>query len=493
MWQGPLEKVDDFRYMIPSSYRKDMNREGILFTSSDMLPHLLQDQACEQVANVATLPGLAGPSMAMPDVHWGYGFPIGGVAATLFDEGGVISPGGVGFDINCGVRLLSTSLTEEEVRPKVKEITEELFKNVPSGIGSKARIRVDPGQLEEILASGAKWAVSEGFGEERDLLHMEENGGMEGADPDQVSDKAKKRGRPQVGSLGAGNHFLEIQRVDEIYDPEAGRIMGVREKGQIMIMIHTGSRGLGYQVCQDQVRSLESLFHGSSHNFHSDKFGITIPDRQLVSAPLGSNEADSYLGAMRSAANYAWANRQLITHWTRESLSTVMGRDVSEMKVDMVYDIAHNIAKVEEHVIDGSRKKVCVHRKGATRSFGPGHLDVPLSYRDVGQPVLIPGDMGTASYLLAGTQEAMDMTFGSTCHGAGRVLSRTKAVKSFRPNDVVRDLAERGIHVKAASPKVVSEEAPQAYKNIDAVIEIAHGSGISRKIARMTPLAVVKG
>jgi tRNA-splicing ligase RtcB len=429
----------------------------------------------------------------MPDVHWGYGFPIGGVAATLLDEGGVISPGGVGFDINCGVRLLSTTLTEGDVRPRVKELTEELFKNVPSGIGSKARIRVGPHQLEEILSTGAKWAVSEGYGEERDLLHMEENGGMEGADPDQVSDKAKKRGRPQVGSLGAGNHFLEIQMVDEIYDPEAARIMGVREKGQIMIMIHTGSRGLGYQVCQDQVRSLESLFHGSSGNFHSDKFGITIPDRQLVAAPLGSREADSYLGAMRSAANYAWANRQLITHWTRESVASVIGKEVSELKVDMVYDIAHNIAKVEDHVVEGSRKKVCVHRKGATRSFGPGHPELPLAYQEIGQPVLIPGDMGTASYLLAGTERAMELTFGSTCHGAGRVLSRSKAVRNFRPADVVKGLAEKGIHVKAASPKVVSEEAPQAYKDIDSVIEVAHGSGISRKIARMVPIAVVKG
>ncbi len=493
MWQGPLEKLDDYRYRIPATYRDDMKKDGILFTSPKMLPHLLEDQACEQVVNVATLPGLAGPSMAMPDVHWGYGFPIGGVAGTLYDEGGVISPGGVGFDINCGVRLLSTSLTEEEVRPKVVALTDELFKNVPSGIGSKARIRVDQGQLEEILSSGAKWAVSEGFGEDRDLKHMEENGGMEGADPDQVSDKSKKRGMPQVGSLGAGNHFLEIQRVDEIYDPEAAKIMGVREKGQIMIMIHTGSRGFGYQVCHDQVRSLESLYHGSPGNFHSEKFGITIPDRQLVAAPLGSKEADSYLGAMRSAANYAWANRQLITHWTRESINSVLGKDVSEMKIDMVYDIAHNIAKVEEHVVDGVRKKVCVHRKGATRSFGPGHKDVPITYSEIGQPVLIPGDMGTASYLLAGTQKAMDSTFGSTCHGAGRMLSRSKAVRSFRPEDVVSGLAKKGITIKAASPKVVSEEAPQAYKDIDDVIEVAHGSGISRKIARMTPIADVKG
>ncbi|MGA1792888.1 MAG: RtcB family protein [Thermoplasmatota archaeon] len=493
MWHGPLEKMDDHRYRIPASYREDMRREGILFTSEEMLPSILSDEACEQIANVATLPGLAGPSMAMPDVHWGYGFPIGGVAATLYDEGGVVSPGGVGFDINCGVRLLSTSLTEDEVRPRVKELTEAMFRNVPSGIGSKARIRVGARELDEILSSGAKWAVANGYGYKRDLDHMEENGGMEDADPDEVSEKAKKRGMPQVGSLGAGNHFLEVQRVDEIFDPETAKGMGVREVGQIMVMVHTGSRGLGYQVCSDQVRSLENLYHGQGKSYHSDKFGITIPDRQLVAAPLGSKEADAYLGAMRSAANYAWANRQLITHWTRESFSSVLGKEVSELEIDLVYDIAHNIAKVEEHQVEGRRRKVCVHRKGATRAFGPGHPEIPADYGDLGQPVLIPGDMGTASYLLAGTEAAMDLTFGSTCHGAGRVLSRSKAVKSFRPDGIVKELAKKGIHVRAASPKVLSEEAPQAYKDIDQVIEVAHGSGISRKIARMTPIAVVKG
>jgi tRNA-splicing ligase RtcB len=322
---------------------------------------------------------------------------------------------------------------------------------------------------------------------------MEEGGSIDGALPEKVSDKAKKRGLPQVGSLGAGNHFLEIQRVDEIYDIEAARKMGVEREGQVMVMIHTGSRGLGYQVCQDQVRSLESHYSKDGRDFVSEKFGIRIPDRQLVAAPLDSKEAESYLGAMRSAANYAWANRQLITHWTRESFYGVIGKDASELRMDLVYDIAHNIAKIEEHDIDGKRTAVCVHRKGATRAFGPGHPEIPQPYKDVGQPVLIPGDMGTASYLLAGTRKAMELTFGSTCHGAGRVMSRSKAVRNFRPENVVRDLGSRGIHVKAASKKVLSEESPDAYKDIDQVIEVAHGSGISKKIARMTPIGVVKG
>ncbi len=493
MWQGPLEKIDDYRYRIPTSYRDDMKKEGILFSSPEMVKNVLNDEACEQIANVATLPGLAGPSMAMPDVHWGYGFPIGGVAATLVDEGGVISPGGVGFDINCGVRLISTGLDEGEIRPKVRDLVEELFKNVPSGVGSKARIRLDPGQLNEVLENGAAWAVSEGYGVERDLERMEEGGNMDGALSEEVSDKAKKRGRPQVGSLGAGNHFIEVQKVDRIYDPIGAKAMGVEREGQVMVMIHTGSRGLGYQVCQDQVRFLETRYRKDGNEFVSDKFDIRIPDRQLVAAPLGSKEADSYLGAMRSAANYAWANRQLITHWTRESFSSVLGKDVSDMRMDLVYDIAHNIAKVEEHSVDGVKKKVCVHRKGATRAFGPGHPEIPLPYREIGQPVLIPGDMGTASYLLAGTQKAMELTFGSTCHGAGRVLSRSSAIRNFTPESVLNKLNKKGITVKAASQKVLSEESPDAYKDIHQVTEEAEGSGISRKIGRMVPIAVVKG
>jgi len=493
MWKGSLEKVDEFTYRIPKSYRKDMLQDGLLFSSERMLDSILSDEACEQVANVATLKGLVGPSMAMPDVHWGYGFPIGGVAATSVDEGGMISPGGVGFDINCGVRLLATNLLEDDVRPHIKEITDTMFRNVPSGVGSKARINVSRSQLDSILENGAAWAVENGFGRDEDLLRMEEGGAMEGALPEEVSDRAKKRGLPQVGSLGAGNHFLEIQRVDEIFEPDTAARMGVERPGQIMVMIHTGSRGLGYQVCQDQVRELESLYRKDGDRFVSDRFGIKIPDRQLVGVPFGSKEAGSYLGAMRCAANYAWANRQLITHWTRNSFESVLEKVGMEPQLDLVYDVAHNIAKVEEHIHEGRKIKVCVHRKGATRAFGPGSEDVIGPYRDVGQPVLIPGDMGTSSYLLVGTDTAMKRTFGSTCHGAGRLLSRTKAVRSFRSDEIIRGLSSQGIYVRAASKKVVAEEAPDAYKNIDDVVEVAAGAGISRKVARMRPIAVVKG
>jgi tRNA-splicing ligase RtcB len=493
MWQGTYEKVDDYTFRIPRTYRKDMKEDGFFFSSEGMLESLLKDEACEQIANVATLPGLAGPSMAMPDVHWGYGFPIGGVAATLIDEGGVVSPGGVGFDINCGVRLLRTDLTEEDVRPLSRQIADTIFRNVPSGVGSKARITVDPGQLESIMTEGAGWAVEEGYGTEDDLLHMEENGAIEGADSSKVSEKAKRRGLPQVGSLGAGNHFLGMQKVEEIFDEKAAGAMGIHSRGQVTVMIHTGSRGFGYQVCQDRVRDLEHLYRKQGGSFRSDKFDITIPDRQLVAAPLGSREADDYLGAMRCAANYAWTNRQLITHWIRESFNEVLGANGMEGDLSLIYDIAHNIAKIEEHVVEGNRRKVCVHRKGATRSFGPGHPEIPTDYNDVGQPVLIPGDMGTASYLMAGTETAMGRTFGSTCHGAGRVLSRSKAIRSFKPQMIIDKLASKGIYVKANSPKVVSEEAPDAYKDIEAVIEVAHGAGLSKKVARMVPIAVVKG
>ncbi len=493
MWQGTYEKMSDFIYRIPRSYREDMRTEGMFFTSERMMVDLFKDEACEQLVNVSTLPGLAGPSLAMPDAHWGYGFPIGGVAATLQDEGGVVSPGGVGFDINCGVRLLRTSLMARDVQPFIKELTDIMFKNVPSGVGSKARIRVSNDDLEEILSTGAKWAVEQGYGKIDDLDRMEENGGMVGADPKEVSMRAKARGLPQVGSLGAGNHFLEVQKVDEIFDPIAAKAMGIDNKDQVVVLIHTGSRGLGYQVCEDKVRELESHYNKDGKNYTSMGFNITVPDKQLVCAPLGSEEANSYLGAMRSAANYAWANRQLITHWVRESFTAALKGTDHDPEMSVVYDVAHNIAKMECHNIEGKRRMVCVHRKGATRAFGPGSEGVPDAYSTVGQPVLIPGDMGTASYLLAGTGKAMDLTFGSTCHGAGRVLSRSKAIESFRSNDIIRDLASRGIYVRAASPKVVAEEAPQAYKDVDAVVEVVCGAGLSKKVARMVPLAVIKG
>jgi len=493
MWHGTFEMISDFIYKIPMSYRKDMRTDGIFFTSERMREDLFRDEACEQLVNVSTLPGLAGPSLAMPDAHWGYGFPIGGVAATLQDEGGVISPGGVGFDINCGVRLLRTSLTATDIQPFIKELTDAMFKNVPSGVGSKARIRVSSSDLEDILSTGAKWAVEQGFGKEGDLEMMEENGGMRGADPNEVSARAKTRGLPQVGSLGAGNHFREVQKVDDIYDHIAAKAMGIEAKDQIVVLIHTGSRGLGYQVCDDKVRELESHYSKDGSNYKSTDFNILVPDKQLVCAPLGTEEANSYLGAMRSAANYAWANRQLITHWVRESFTDVLKGTGLNADISVVYDVAHNIAKMEEHMVAGRRKMVCVHRKGATRAFGPGSECIPSIYSTVGQPVLIPGDMGTASYLLAGTERAMELTFGSTCHGAGRVLSRSKAIESFRSNDIIRELSSRGIHVRAASPKVVAEEAPQAYKDIEEVVKVVCGAGLSKSVARMVPMAVIKG
>lgn len=493
MWQGKLKQGSEFTYSIPEDYKEGMRVPGTVFTSERLLDALLQDNACEQVANVATLPGITGRSLAMPDAHWGYGFPIGGVAATLVDEGGVVSPGGVGFDINCGVRLLSTNLTEEDVRGRIKELSESIFRNVPSGVGSKARIKVSPRELEDILLHGAAWAVDEGYGLDDDLYHIEENGQMKGAMPEHVSKKAKTRGLPQVGSLGAGNHFIEVQRVDAILDEAAAKAMGITAIGQIAVMIHTGSRGLGYQVCQDQVSDLGSTFEKDGDSYRSERHGFSIPDRQLVAAPFGSREAESYLGAMRSAANYAWANRQLITHWIRQSLSSVLGMEGEGSGVKVVYDIAHNIAKVEEHLIGGRRRKVCVHRKGATRSFGPGEEGVPADYSDIGQPVIIPGDMGTASYLMVGTRSAMGLSFGSTCHGAGRVLSRTKAIQKFSSNSIIRALGERGIRVMAASPKVVAEEAPDAYKDIEEVVRVAEGADLSRRVARFTPMAVIKG
>ena len=493
MWDGPLEKISDYTYRIPRSYRGDMNVEGLLIASEEMLESIKSDNACEQIVNVSTLPGLAGPSMAMPDIHWGYGFPIGGVAATFVDEGGVVSPGGVGFDINCGVRLLVSGLRAEHVRPRRKELANRMFENVPSGVGSKAKIRVDHKQLEKILTTGAEWAVGEGYGRDEDLLHIEEGGNIPGADPGKVSAKAKKRGLPQVGSLGAGNHFLEIQEVVDIFDGPAASKMGIEETGQVTVMIHTGSRGFGYQVCQDHVNELSKGFRKEGKGFKSDKWGFTIPDRQLVAAPLDSSEAQAYLGAMKAAANYAWTNRQLITHWVRRSFEEVLGPDMIDDDLGIVYDVAHNMAKIEEHSVDGSRKKLCVHRKGATRAFGPGNPALPPDYSEIGQPVLIPGDMGTSSYLLSGTSEAERSTFGSTCHGAGRVMSRSKAKRSFGSRDVTSWLEGRGIYLRANSEKVVREEAPDAYKNIEDVIEAAHGSGISRKVARMKPIAVVKG
>jgi tRNA-splicing ligase RtcB len=491
-WNGPLNKVTDYKFEIPQDYRADMRTSGIIYVNEVLLSKLRGDMAPEQVVNVATLPGILGSSLAMPDIHWGYGFPIGGVAAVDAEEG-VISPGGVGYDINCGVRLVSTNLELEDIKPKIREIVDAMYKNVPSGLGSEGKVHVNWNQLEQVLRNGARWAVENGYGWEDDLKHLEENGCMEGADPSQITQKAKQRGLPQLGSLGAGNHFLELQKVEQIYDETIAKAFGITNKNQIMVMIHTGSRGCGYQICDDQIRELSKHFRKDGNLFVSDEFKIKLPDRQLVCAPVNSRPGENYFKAMKCAANYAWTNRQMIVHWVREAFEKVLNRSAEELGMEIVYDVAHNIAKLEEHMIEGQRKKVYVHRKGATRAFGPEHEEIPAKYKSVGQPVLIPGDMGTASYVLVGTELGMKEAWGSTCHGAGRVMSRRAATRKFRSDSIIQNLLGKGIYVRATSKKVVAEESPDAYKDVDSVVEVTHGAGISCKVAKMAPLGVVKG
>ena len=487
-WNGPLNKIGNYRYEIPSSYKGENNNlrmqtSAVIYVDDSMIPDIRGDNAPEQAANTTMLPGIVGKALAMPDIHWGYGFPIGGVAATDA-ENGVISPGGVGFDINCGVRLVRTNLHVNNLNEsKIKELIDEMFKNVPSGLGSEAKIRLNRQDLNEILKRGAKASIEKGYGWQQDTEFLEENGCLDYADLSCISEKAVQRGVSQVGSLGAGNHFLEVQRVAEIYDPDVAKVFGIKEIGQIMVMIHTGSRGFGHQVCTDHLQVLEKCVQ---------KYKIWLPDKQLACAPINSNEGQSYLKAMACAANFAWANRQLIVHWVRESFEKVLGTSAENMDMNIVYDVCHNIAKLEEHVIDGKKRMVYVHRKGATRAFGPGKTQIPIKYRDVGQPVLIPGDMGTESYLLKGTKESEE-TFGSTCHGAGRVLSRHQAIHRWRGEEIVKELKSRGIYVHAASFKVLAEEAPGAYKNIKKVVEVTQGAGISKKVVRLVPLGVVKG
>ena len=487
-WNGPLKKFDDFRYEIPSSYKGEKNNlrmqtSAVIYADEKMISSIRNDNAPEQTANMAMLPGIVGKAMAMPDIHWGYGFPIGGVAATDA-ENGVISPGGVGFDINCGIRLVRTNLHFDDLdEGKIHSLVDEMFKNVPSGLGSKAKIRLSVKELEDVLKLGARWGVENNYGWDEDLEFLEENGCLEYADLSVISQRAKQRGASQLGSLGAGNHFLEIQKVEEIFDSNIAKIYGIKNKGQIVVMIHTGSRGFGHQVCTDHLRVLEQAVK---------KYNIWLPDKQLACAPVNSREGENYFKAMACAANFAWCNRQMIVHWIRESFERIMNVSAEDLGMHIVYDVCHNIAKLEEHEVNGKRRKVYVHRKGATRSFGPGRKEVPLKYRDVGQPVLIPGDMGTESYLLHGTDKAEE-TFGSTCHGAGRVLSRTRARKKWRGEDIVRQLKNRGIYIHPASFKVAAEEAPGSYKDIRNVVDVVHGAGISRKVVKFVPLGVVKG
>ncbi|MCD6341371.1 MAG: RtcB family protein [Thaumarchaeota archaeon] len=484
MSKVPLEKVSDVIWRIPR-YRSDMRVPVLVFASEELLKKIQQDRTLVQAANVATLPGILKHAVVLPDAHEGYGFPIGGVAATGYDEG-VISPGGVGYDINCGVRLMVTNLEEKDVRPKLKELVETIFRNVPSGLGSKRKdFRVTKSELDRISVEGARYIIEKfGLGWHEDLKHIEEEGCLEGADPSYVSATAKNRGFPQIGTLGSGNHFLEVQTVDKIFDERAAERMGITHEGQVTVLVHTGSRGFGHQICSDYLKVMERA---------AAKYGIKLPDRELACAPANSREAESYLKAFKCAVNFAFANRQAISHWVRQSFEQVFKQPAESMGLNLVYDVAHNIVKLEEHVIDGVKRKVWVHRKGATRSFPAGHPLIPEDYRDLGQPVLLPGSMGTSSWVLLGNPKAMEMTFGSTAHGAGRTMSRAAAKRMLRARQVLNDLNRRNIYIRSDSLETVVEEADQAYKDVDLVAEVSHRAGIGTKVARLVPMGVVKG
>ena len=482
-WDGPLEKINEYKYRIPKSYKNGMLVDGLIYANEKLLADIKKDKAPEQVANVACLPGIVGYSLAMPDIHWGYGFCIGGVAATDPESGGVISPGGVGYDINCGVRLLSTGLKFDEIKSRLAKIADVLFNEIPSGIGSKGEIRLSQKEEKKILIDGAKWAVKHGFGVEEDLIYCEESGAIDGADPEVISLRAYERGRPQAGTLGSGNHFLEVQVIEEIFEDKIAKSLNLF-KDQITIMIHTGSRGFGYQVCDDYLRLMNKCIN---------KYGIYVPDRQLACAPINTPEAREYIGAMYAAANYAWANRQVLTHLVRETVSKLFGVSWQSLAITLIYDVAHNIAKFEKHTVGNRQKLLCIHRKGATRSFGPGNPDLPAKYRAIGQPVIIPGDMGRFSYLLVGTKRAEEESFASTCHGAGRLKSRHEALRMLDSREIINTLKHKGIEVRSQELKTIAEEAPFAYKDIDDVINVVEQAGLSKKVCKMRPLCVIKG
>ncbi|MBM4145041.1 MAG: RtcB family protein [Nitrospira sp.] len=476
-----IRRIDETKIEIPIDYKQGMRVKGIIYVD-ETLQKDLEDQSIDQVANVATLPGIVGSSMAMPDVHTGYGFAIGGVAA--FDlKDGIVSPGGVGYDINCGVRLLKSNLLREDVLTKMKDLVGILYNEIPSGVGSKGRVRLGPDDEKKILLKGARWAVEQGFGDASDLEKIESGGCIDGADPSLISKKAYERGRAQQGTLGSGNHFLEVQYIDEIYDEKAANSLGFF-LGQVTVMIHTGSRGFGHQVCTDFLEVMEKA---------AAKYKIELSDKELACAPFSSPEARDYLAAMRAAANYAWANRQCIMHWTREAFFKVFSISPKKLGMELIYDVAHNIAKIEEHEVNGRKIKLIVHRKGATRAFPPGHPELPEIYKPLGQPVLIPGDMGRASYVLLGTEKAMKETFGSTCHGAGRIMSRHQAIKKAKGRAIWREMEDKGIIVRSAGRETLAEEMSEAYKNISDVVEVVHKAGISKKVARLRPIGVIKG
>ncbi|MBI5207363.1 MAG: RtcB family protein [Candidatus Firestonebacteria bacterium] len=475
-----LIKIDKYRWEIPR--HENMLVRGLIFTDEIFIDYIEKENVLAQVKNVAHLPGIVSYSLAMPDIHWGYGFPIGGVAATRMDTG-VISPGGVGYDINCGVRVIKTGLNYDEIKNKTHELTHKLFSNIPCGVGEHGKIRLNKKEEEKVLAQGAGWAVQNGYGEPLDLDFIEENGAMDKANPDNVSARAKERGLSQLGTLGAGNHFIEIQYVEEIYDEDAANVLGLN-LSQVLVMLHTGSRGLGYQVCDDYIRVMHEA---------SIKQKISLPDRQLACAYVKSNEGQSYFGAMACAANYAWANRQCITHWIKESFIQVLNISPRDLNIKVLYDVSHNIAKIEEHIVNSEKLNLCIHRKGATRAFGPEDTRIPLLYKNIGQPVLIPGDMGRNSYILVGTKKAMEETFGSTCHGAGRLMSRTSALKQKDSQSIIKDMEEKNIYLVAREKKTIGEEATYAYKDVNKIVDIVHGAGISKKVARLKPVGVIKG
>jgi tRNA-splicing ligase RtcB len=482
-YHGPLEKVDDYCWRIPKSYKPGMRVDGLIFANERMTRQIKRDQAPEQVANVAFLPGIQRASLAMPDIHWGYGFTIGGVCATDPAAGGVISPGGVGYDINCGVRLVRTNLDYSEVHPTLEKLVEALFRRVPAGVGRGGAYHFKPRELRKLMAEGTPALIGRDLATERDIEYTEAGGCLTGADVDAVSERALNRGTDQCGTLGSGNHFLEVQVVDEVFDAPASNAMGLTVN-QVCVMIHSGSRGLGYQVCDDALKSLRGV---------PEKYGVKLPDKQLACAPIDSPEGRRYLAAMCSAGNFAWCNRQLLMWQTREVFAEHFGRPWQELGMQLVYDVAHNIAKLEEHEIFGQTKRVWVHRKGATRAFPPRHPEIPQAYRHVGQPVLIPGDMGRASWILVGQPGSMERTFGTTCHGAGRAMSRTAAAKNAKGRRIDRELAEVGVVARARSWRGLAEEQPAAYKDVNEVVEVVHRAGLSNKVARMRPIGVIKG
>jgi tRNA-splicing ligase RtcB len=480
---GPLERIDATRWRIPKSYKPGMHVDGIIYSSDELIGAIQQDQSPEQVANVACLPGIVKYSLAMPDIHWGYGFCIGGVAATDPAEGGVISPGGVGYDINCGVRLIRTDLRLDDVRPHLNTLIDRLFASVPTGVGKGGLVKFKRGELVKLLETGSAYVIGRGLGWQSDLETTEGGGKLDGARPDLVSERAFERGADQCGTLGSGNHFMEVQVVEEIHDEKAAAAFGLA-KGHITVMIHSGSRGLGYQVCEDHLKELRDA---------PRKYGIELPDKQLVCAPVHSPEGGRYLGAMRAAANFAWCNRQIMTHLAREAFAHIFGKPAERMGMHLVYDVAHNIAKIEPYEVNGREKPLCVHRKGATRAFPPGHHELPARYRPIGQPVIVPGDMGRNSYVLVGQPGAMEHTFGSSCHGAGRLMSRSAAIRASKGRSIHRELLERGVYARARGRTGLEEEQPDAYKDVIAVVGVLHDSGISRKVARLRPLGVIKG